>query len=78
MKTTFRGFLSIGSFSSTLHFVGIRVFIVGYEIECEKSILSNTRYSGDLASRLEQVASLSRKLTTRSDCTFCPIVLQLS
>ena len=27
---------------SSLHFVGIRVFIVGYEMECEKSIFNKT------------------------------------
>ena len=27
----------------TLHFVGIRVLIVGYEMECEKSLFSKTR-----------------------------------
>ena len=28
---------------SSLHFVGIRVFILGYEIKCEKSLFSKTR-----------------------------------
>ena len=35
----------------------IKVFVVGYEMECEKSVFSNTGYSGDLASWLERVAS---------------------
>ena len=30
------------SSESSLHFVGIRVFIVGYEMECEKSIFNKT------------------------------------
>ena len=46
--------------------------------ECEKSVFSKTGHSGDLASRLEQVVSLSRELTARPDCSFCPVVLQLS
>ena len=31
----------------TLHFVGIRVFIVGYEMECEKLVFSKIRCTGD-------------------------------
>ena len=30
-----------------LYFVGIRVFIVGYEKECEKSLFSKTRYTSE-------------------------------
>ena len=33
---------------SSLHFVGIRVFIVGYEKECEKSLFSKTGCTGEL------------------------------
>ena len=29
-------------FGNSLHFMGIRVFIVGYEMECEKSFFSKT------------------------------------
>ena len=43
--------------------------------ECEKSILIQTGYSGNLASRVKRVASLSRKLTAWPDYTFCPVVL---
>ena len=32
---------------SSLHFVGIRIFIVGYEMECEKSVFSKTGCTGD-------------------------------
>ena len=32
---------------SSLHFVGIRVFIVGYEMECEKSVFSKTGCTSD-------------------------------
>ena len=37
-----------------------------------------TEWIGDLALRLDWVASPSRKLTKRPDWTFCPIVLQLA
>ena len=56
----------------------IRVFIVGYGMECEKSVFIQTGHSGDLASQLERVVSLSREITSRPDCTFCLVVLQLS
>ena len=46
--------------------------------ECEKSIFSKTEHSGDSVSRLERVASLSCEVTARPDCTFCPVILQLS
>ena len=47
-------------------------------MECEKSVFSKTGQFGDLASRLERVAILSRELIAKADCTFCPVVLQLS
>ena len=33
---------SLETLFTPLHFVGIRVFIVGYEIECEKSLFIKT------------------------------------
>ena len=40
---------------SALHFVGIRVFIVGYELECEKSLFSKTGCTGEsLATRMSR------------------------
>ena len=57
--------------------MGIRVFIVGYEMECEKLVFNKTKHSSDSTLLLERVASLSSKLTTKPDCTFCSIVLQL-
>ena len=39
--------LSNFSLENPLHFVGIRVFIVGYEKECEKSFFSKTRCTGE-------------------------------
>ena len=56
----------------------IRVFMVGYEMECEKSVFIQTRHFDDLALWLEWVMSLSHEITSRPDCTFCPVVLQLS
>ena len=46
--------------------------------ECEKLVFIQTGHSNDLASWLELVASLSREITSRPDCIFCPVVLQLS
>ena len=40
-------FLSKFSLENPLHFLGIKVFIVGYERECEKSFFSKTRYNGE-------------------------------
>ena len=44
-------FFSLSKFSlealfSPLHFVGIKVFIVRYEMECEKSLFSKTGCNG--------------------------------
>ena len=46
--------------------------------ECEKLVFIQTRYSSDSVSRVEQVTSLSHELIAWPNCTFCPIVLQLS
>ena len=46
--------------------------------ECEKSVFIQTGHSGNSVLQVEQVASLCRELTGWSDCTFCPVVLQLS
>ena len=32
---------------SSLHFMGIRVFIVGYEMQCEKSFFNKTGCTGE-------------------------------
>ena len=56
--------------------MSIRVFIVCEK--CEKSFFCKTRHSGHSLSRLEWVVSLNHETTARSDCTFCPVVLQLS
>ena len=39
--------LSNFSLENPLHFVGIRVFIVGYEKECEKSFFCKTGCTGE-------------------------------
>ena len=47
-RNLFEGFsLNRLLFLSTLHFVGIRVFIMGYEMECEKSFFSKIRCTGE-------------------------------
>ena len=38
--------LSKFSLENSQHFVGMRVFIVDYEMECEKSFFSKTEYVG--------------------------------
>ena len=43
--------------------------------ECEKSFFCKTGQYGDSLSRLEQVTILSRELTDRPNCTFCPVGL---
>ena len=35
-------------FGNSLHFMGIRVFIVGYEMKCKKSVFNKIGYTGDL------------------------------
>ena len=66
-------FLKILS-KNSLHFVGIKVFIVGYEKECEKS----KQYALASHSRLGWVASSSCQITKRPVCNLSPIVIQLS
>ena len=49
---------------STLHFVGIRVFIVGYEMECEKTLFNKTGCTNE-------------SLMTRMSCEFQSPVTRL-
>ena len=58
--------------------MGIRIFIVGYEMECEKSLFSKAGCIGE-----SFAIGMSREFQllvyqTRPDCTFYPIVIQLS
>ena len=39
--------------ASNLHFMEIRIFIVGYEMECEKSVFIQIEHFDDLALQLE-------------------------
>ena len=49
----FLGFICQILSGSSLHFVGIRIFIVGNEKECEKSFLSKTGCTDEsLATRM--------------------------
>ena len=57
--------------------MGIKVFIVGY-VRNMKSHFSAKQGTLASDSRLGWVASSSCQLTKRSDCTFCPVVIQLS
>ena len=68
------GFLS----RSSLYFVGIRVFIVGYEMECEKLVYSKTWCTGESLHDWDKSWVPVASYQTRPDCTFCPVVIQLA
>ena len=66
---------------SALHFVGIKVFIAGCEMECEKSLFSKTGCTGEsLATGMSHKFQLpiTKLGQTRPNCTFCLVVIQLS
>ena len=63
---------------SSLHFVGIRVFIVRYEMECEKSFFSKTGCTGESLRDWDESRVPIASYQTRPVCTFCPIVIQLA
>ena len=67
-------FLS-GSF---LHFMGIRVFIVGYEMECEKSFFSKKRCTGKSLCNKDESQVPIASYQTRLNYTFCSVLIQLS
>ena len=69
------GFLSKNSLKKLFTFRGYNGIYSRVHEECEKSFFCKIGNSGDSALRLERVASLSRELTIRLDCTFCLIVL---
>ena len=71
------GFLSQNSLWKLSKFHGYKGIYSRVREEYEKLIFSKTEHSGDSASWLEQVASLSCEVTAKPDCTFCPVVLQL-
>ena len=72
------GFLSQNSLWKLSTFRGYKGIYSSVCEKCEKSVFIQTGYAGDSALWVERVASLSCKLTAWSDCTFCPVVLQLS
>ena len=72
------GFLSQNSLWKLSTFRGYKGIYSSVCEECEKSVFIQTRHSGDSVSRVERVTSLNRELTAWPDCTFCPVVLQLS
>ena len=72
------GFLSQNYLLMLSTFRGYKGIYSGVCEECEKSVFIQTGHSGDSVSRVEQIASLSHELTAWPDCTFCPVVLQLS
>ena len=72
------GFLSQNSLWKLLTFLRDEGIYSRVCEECEKSFFYKIAHSGESASWLERVASLSREITARPDCTFCLVVLQLS
>ena len=60
---------------SSLQFVGIKVFIVGYEMECEKSIFSKTSCTGDSLHDWDESRVPVTNYETRPDCTFCLVMI---
>ena len=72
------GFLTQNSLWKLSTFCGYKGIYSSVCEECEKSIFIQIGYVGNLASRVEWVASLSCKLTAWLNYTFCPVVLQLS
>ena len=72
------GFFSQNSLWKLSTFRGYKgIYSKVYE-ECEMLGFKQTRHSGDSASRLERVMSLSRELTAWPDWKLCPVVLQLA
>ena len=58
--------------------MGIMNIYTGVRKECEESVFFITKWTGDLASLLDWVASPTRELTEWLVWTFCPVVLQLA
>ena len=71
------GFLSQNSLwkLSTIH--GYKGYLYWWVFGMRKVSFSQTKLFGDLALRLDWVASLSHELTTWTDWKFCLVVLQL-
>ena len=56
----------------------MRVFIVDYEMECEKSFFSKTGYIGKSLRDWDESQVPIASYQTRPDYTFCPVVIHLS
>ena len=72
------GFLSQISLWKLSTFSGYKVYLYWSEKGMRRVSFSITAWTGNLASRLNWVASPSCKITEWPDWTFCPVVLQLA
>ena len=72
------GFLSQNSLWKLLIFCGYKGYLYRSEKGMRRVSFSIILWTGDLASRLDWVASPSRELTEWLVWTFCPVVLQLA
>ena len=72
------GFLSQNSLWKLSIFCGYKGYLYWSEKGMRKVNFFIAKWTGNLASRLDRVASPSRKLTEWPVWTFCPIVLQLA
>ena len=58
--------------------MGIRVFIVGYEMECEKSFFRKIGCTGESLRDWDESRVPIVSYLTRPDYTFCLVVIQLA
>ena len=72
------GFLSQNSLWKLSTFSGYKVYLYWSEKGMRRVSFSITAWTGNLASRLNWVASPSCEITEWPDWTFCPVVLQLA
>ena len=72
------GFLSQNSLWKLSIFCGYKGYLYWSEKGMRRVSFSIIEWTGDLASRLDWVASPSRELTEWLVWTFCPVVLQLA
>ena len=72
------GFLSQNSLWKLSTFSGYKGYLYWSEKGMRRVSFSITEWTGDLTSRLDWVASPSRKLTEWPVWIFCPLVLQLA
>ena len=72
------GFLSQNSLWKLSIFHGYKGYLYWSEKGMWKVSFSITKWTGDLASRFNWVASPSREITEWPSWTFCPVILQLA